>query len=359
MISLGPPDPAIRQQLAAAIAEAGLDPVLGDGVEDALAGIAGYDDDLALATATSDAARAFGQLDCAAATSAAKRAIEILAGRQAAGVAVPELSRAWTYVLLCAERQGDTDAALTAAARIRAIGGDVDAKIMAKYPEVDTLAGGETVEIDVTSEIAGAALWVDFAPAGATPAHLVLTAGEHVIAAGSGTRRGSISGTPVASQPTVTIAMPDHHGPWTAVATRIASWHGAMPSTDELAAVLVAVNARAAVVRHGDVVEAWGHAGKAEPVRRLGGEDGTRAVSDASRLIALVVDRVQGWNDHAPDPDQPLLVESPDERIKKSHDEPTKWWVYATIGAAVLAGAIAIYAHDSGTDTQRVELHYP
>src|ERR1700733_10782481 len=107
VISLGPPDPAIRQQLAAAITEAGLDPVLGDGVEDALAGIAGYDDDLALATATSDAGRAFGQLDCAAATSAAMRAIVLLAGRQAAGAAVPELSRAWTYVLLCADRQGE------------------------------------------------------------------------------------------------------------------------------------------------------------------------------------------------------------------------------------------------------------
>jgi hypothetical protein len=33
--------------------------------------------------------------------------------------------------------------------------------------------------------------------------------------------------------------------------------------------------------------------------------------------------------------------------------------VYATIGGALLAGAIVIYSHDASSQTQRVELHYP
>ena len=57
VIDLGPPvddrvaDGAIRRQLAAAIVAGGLDPVLGDGVEDALAGDSVDKDGLELAEA--------------------------------------------------------------------------------------------------------------------------------------------------------------------------------------------------------------------------------------------------------------------------------------------------------------------
>ena len=72
-----------------------------------------------------------------------------------------------------------------------------------------------------------------------------------------------------------------------------------------------------------------------------------------------------GWS--APDPDEPLLVETPEERAaynakrsaKVDGDEPTPWWIYAVIGGAVAVGAVIIYANETQDQTQRVELTYP
>src|SRR5262245_12035565 len=98
VIDLGPsPDADVRAKLAAVVVAAGLEPVLGDGVEDALGGVAADKDAVLLAAALAEAQRAFGALDCPAATGAARRAAGIAAARQAAGLPAPELARAWTY----------------------------------------------------------------------------------------------------------------------------------------------------------------------------------------------------------------------------------------------------------------------
>lgn len=363
MIDLGPPDDgAARRAISTAAIDAGLDVAMGDGVDDALAGIAIDRDGLLLAAAMQDAEHAFGTLKCGDAVTAARTAIGLAAQRQAAGLPVPELTHAWAYLLLCADKAGDTNGATLAATRLRALGGssDIDARLLARYPEIDAVSNREVVEVDVQPEVAGATIYVDFQPAAGT--HLVLPAGEHVIAAAAGSRRGYVAGPAVPSQRSVAIPMPDQAGAYGALAARVASWHGTLPPPGELAAVLATVHARVALVRHGDTVEAWGHAGPAQPVLRLGGDDGTRALADVDRQAALVADRVQTWNDHAPDPDQPMVVEDVRTRAAKKlaeGQEPTKWWVYATIGGALLAGAIVIYAHDAASDTQRVELHYP
>jgi hypothetical protein len=76
--------------------------------------------------------------------------------------------------------------------------------------------------------------------------------------------------------------------------------------------------------------------------------------------MALVVDRVHTWDDHAPDPDRPLLTESPEERANRDPRKiPTKWWVYAAILGAVATAVTIVYVHDSASDTQHLELHYP
>ncbi|MGE5186000.1 MAG: hypothetical protein ACM31C_28285 [Acidobacteriota bacterium] len=363
IIDLGPADDgAARRAIGTAAVAAGLDPVLGDGVDDALAGIAQPADDATLAVAMSQAKQAFGELDCAKATAAAQLAIGISAARQAAGIAPRELPRAWAYVLLCADRAGDDVGARLAATRLRELGGtaEVAASLLAKYPEVDSTADRDIVELEVTAEVPGAALWVDFQPAGSAPAKLPLTVGPHVIAAASGTRRGFVIGTAVRSQKSVTIAMPDQAGKHAALAAKVAGWHGKVPPAKELAAVLGEVGARVALVRHGGTVEVWGHAGEAEPLRLVGGPDGTRPLAEADRAAALAVDRAHTWNDRSPDPDQPLLVESREERAAHGKGEaPTKWWVYAAIAGAVVAGALVIVAHDTAGDTQRVTLHYP
>jgi hypothetical protein len=364
VIDLGPGDQ--RTQLAAALVAKDLDVLTGDGVEDALAGLNIDRDALALAAAMADAAQRFGALACADATTSAQTAIEIAAARQAAGIAVPELTRALVYVLLCADRTGAAHAALVAAAQLRLLGGspEIDASVLARYPDVDALSNREALEIEILTEVAGAEVWVDFKRVGTSPMKLVVTAGKHVIAAAAGSRRGVLTGTVVRKQPVVTVPMSDQAGVWGPLAARIAAWGGTMPAPAMLEAVMNEVGARVALVRHGTTVEAWGHVGQGEALRRLGDDDGVRPLAEVQQLAALVADRIGTWNDRAPDPDQPLLVETPEERrrygTKRRQDaDATPWWVYAAIGAAVVVGGVVIYANESADNTQRIELSYP
>lgn len=361
-------DETVRQKLAAAIVAGGLQPVIGDGVEDALAGIATDRDSLALAAAMAEAKDKFGALACPEATAAANTAIAIGAARQAAGLAVPELPRALSYVLLCADRTGDTAAAVLAAARLRALAGapsEVDPKLLDKYPAIDALSNRDVMAVKIETAAPGADVWIDFRPAGKTPLEVALATGSHIMAAATGSRRGTLTGTVVRAQPVVTIPLEDQAGRWSRLAARVKSWHGKLPSPTELAWVLREIDARVVLVRHGNTVEAWGHAGAGEPVRRLGNDDGVRPLDEAEPLVALVADRIQTWSDRAPDPDQPLLVETPEERRahgilrKGEEEEPTRWWVYATLAGAIVAGAAIIYAHEQSSDTQRIDLRYP
>ncbi len=363
-----PTDATIRQKLAAAVVAGGLEPVIGEGVEDALAGIASDRDRLALAAAMAEAKDKFGALACPEATAAANTAIAIGAARQAAGLRVPELPRALAYVLLCADRTGDTAAAIVAASRLRVLGGappEVDANLLAKYPAIDALSNRDVMLVKIETAVPGAEVWIDFQPAGKAPLEVTLATGAHIIAAAAGTRRGTLTGTVVRKQPVLTIPLEDQAGTWSRLAARVKSWHGTLPAPSELAWVLREVHARVALVRHGNTVEAWGHAGAGEPVRRLGNDDGVRSLDEADALVALAADRIQTWSDRAPDPDQPLLVETPEERRargivrKGEEEEPTRWWVYATIAGALVAGAVIIYAHEHSSDTQRIDLRYP
>src|SRR5262249_20709465 len=154
---------------------------------------------------------------------AARQAIGLAAARQAAGRPVPELARAWAYLLLCADRDGQLDAALAAAGQLRALRGspDVPAAVGAEYPDIDVAAGRDLAELDIDADVAGAAIWIDFRPVGASPVHAVLPAGEHVIAAASGSRRGWAAGTAVRSQKSLHVPMADAAGPWADVAQRV------------------------------------------------------------------------------------------------------------------------------------------
>jgi hypothetical protein len=365
LIDVGPADESVRQQLAKAIVAAGLEPLAGDGVDDALAGIDRERDTPLLAAALADAQQAFGALACAETVAAARTAIEIAAARQASGLAVPELPRAWTYVLLCADRTGDTTAAMSAARHLRTLGGspDGDHSVLARYPEVDTLSNREAIELSIDAEVAGADIYVDFRRVGAAPVKIVMTAGSHVIAAGSGAQRGVLTGTVVKTQPRVTVPMHDQRGRYRELAERVRGWHGALPPARELEAVMKEVGARVAIVRHGSTIEAWGHANRGEPVRRLGDDGGIRTLDQAPALAALIADRLAAWTERAPDPDQPLLVEAregpPLMRESRPGEERTKWWVYATVAGSVLAGALIIYAYERSDPTQRIELRYP
>jgi len=368
IIDLGPPDPQARQKLAAAAVDGGLDPLLSDGIADALAGESHDPDAAQLRAALADAQRAYGALDCKATLAASKTAIGLAAARQASGLPVPELARALTYVLLCADRAGDVDAAMAAAAHLRTLGrsaaepGDVPPELWAKYPEVDVMIDRDMIPVELRADVAGAELWVDFQRAGTSPLHTALPAGEHVIAAATGARRGWAAGTVVRSQPVVVIPTSVQRGPHAHLAARIAGWKGAVPPPAELAVVLDEVNARVAILRRGDRIEAWGRAAHGELPRRLGGDDGVGTLDEAGRLVSLIQDRVRIWTERAPDPDVPLLVEERAPRTRREGaraDEPTRWWVYAALGAALAASAGVLYIHETRTDTQRIELRWP
>ncbi len=363
VIDLGPSDPALRAQLAKKLVAAGFEPVVGDGVDDALAGERVDTDAVQLAAAMAEAQRAFGALDCKAATASANQAIGFAAARQAAGLPAPELARASAYLLLCADRLGDIDAAMTAAARVRAAGGsaDVPVDVLKKYPELDAIGNRELVPMTITAEVAGAEIWIDFKRAGTSPLDVQLLAGDHVIAAASGSKRGWAAGTAVKSQTALAVPMPDRAGTWSEVAARVASWKGVVPSPADLGWVMAKVRARVVLVRKGTTLEAFGRLGLAEAPHKLGGEDTESTVAEADRVIALVNDRVHTWNDRAPDPDRPLVLDDGRERDRdgKLKNPPTRWWVYASIAGAVVAGAAIIYATDASNDRQRVELHVP
>jgi hypothetical protein len=360
VIDLGPADPVIVRSLEAALVKAELQP-LDDATEAALTGTLGAGDAVEVAAAMARAQAAFGALDCTGTIVAAKAALPLLAARQAAGLAVPELPRAWAYILLCADRAGESDVAMRAAQRLRVVGGSpaVAPSLLDKYPEVDALPNVEPIEVDVTTEVPGSVVWLDFARVGTSPVHLALSPGEHIIAAAAGERRGFLVGRPIRKQPKLVIEMADQTSPLASIAAVIASWHGVVPAGPGVGEVLDKLGVRAALIRHGDVVEVWGHAGRAEPARLLGGEDGTRTLADADRAAALLADRVETWNAHAPDPDQPLLTEDRTIVATKHETAATAWWVYAAIGAALVAGAAVVYAHEAGGTTQEIVVHYP
>ena len=391
VINLNPPlaaggrDDSARR-LEAAITAAGFEPVTGAGVEDALAGRDVDRDALELSSALATAQRAYGELRCKEAMPAARQAIGTAAARQAGGLAVPELGRAWIYVLLCADHDGQLDAALTAATRLRTLTGsqrpdEIPVGVWAKYPAIDTAADLELVPLDVTTDEPGAAIWIDFQRAGVSPLHTTLPAGDHVIAAALGSRRGWSAGTAVRSQSAVKVPLVETAGAWSDLARRVAGWHG-QPSPDELRWVLARVDARIALVRTGDNISAWGQIGRSELPHPLGtNNSGSGPTTELERVLGVVANQIHTWSDHAPDPDQPLLVDdrgSPPGgsaaegrrgsidtdvaapgRRSDAGERPTKWWVYAAIAGAVVVGGIVLYARENATDHQQIELHAP
>ena len=69
-------------------------------------------------------------------------------------------------------RRGDTDARdARRGAGLRALGGspDVDATLLARYPDSTRSSNREAIEVDDQAEVAGATIYVDFERAGTSP----------------------------------------------------------------------------------------------------------------------------------------------------------------------------------------------
>lgn len=349
---------ASRAKFAAGLAGVNGVAVVADERAAALVGDAADADDTLAAAALAEARDAFGALDCGRARPAGEDAVRLLAGRAAGGVdETVRLRAAWTYVLLCADKDGDGPMARAAAARLRALGGNpaVPGDVWAKYPEIDAATDRDIVEVTVTAPV-GAAVAVDGVSVGVVPAKTFVSAGKHLVAVAAGTTRGAafitVHGKPLSFE--VTAA--DRATPWRGVAGQVAAWQGAAPpSTVEVTELMEQVNVRFAVILGERNTAALWVRTPGEPTAKLV-VDG--AVKDPLEIGAGVMARVEAWSGGGIDPDKPLTATDEMVReVSRPRDDAT-WWVYAVIGGALAAGAVTIYAIEAGDDRQIIDLTF-
>ncbi|HKE16594.1 MAG TPA: PEGA domain-containing protein [Kofleriaceae bacterium] len=321
---------------------------------------------------------AFGALDCTHARGEADAALLALAAVQAAsgeaGAANQvndDLRRAHTIRFLCADQGGDRGAAQSAARALRALkAGDpprgISDAVWSRYPAIDAAAGVQNGRLSVTTQPAGAAVWIDHAPAGKAPITVSLSEGEHLVAAGSTDPR---SGGGVARRVTVAtgwapaqlaLALPARAASrWRDVEERVAGWRRgtARPGAADVGQLC----ARAGLSR---VVVIDGRGGIQVWVRAAGGE-GARVAGSAGRpeeIAALMAGPRRG---PGIDPSRPLLRETPEERaaiqVQKSgkRGKWQQWWVYAVVIGAAALGAGIVLGNDLGEDRQRIEITVP
>jgi hypothetical protein len=355
----------IRAELSAALRTAGVEPVADAALAAALTG---DDAEADAARAALAAARAALEADdCRAAAASADTAILGLAALEAAGREVRgALREAYAVVLRCADRAGHGDAAMAAAAALRALGAaeppapppaDLDAELWSRYPAMDAATNVGLAQVSIDTVPPGATVWIDHRRAGVAPLTVTVRDGRRLIAAAGPTGRVARR-VRAAEAGRVSMSLPPRPPRWHSVGARVAAWRdGATEATAvEIGQLLAEVGVRVAVVLPGDdSVEIWGAGAPGEAARRLG----TGSLAESAAAATLVARQVGARPPRAPDPDVPLLVEDPAARDETTRPDRQKWWVYASIiGAVGLAGAV-ILANDLANDRQRIELTWP
>ncbi|HEU5058006.1 MAG TPA: hypothetical protein VFU21_15855, partial [Kofleriaceae bacterium] len=311
-----------------------------------------------------EAARAaFGKPDCPAAEREAAAALLPLAAAQAAGAEVTgELRQAYVFLLLCADQRADAASARAAAGNLRALGGPeppegVGEPVWSRYPAVDVTAGARHVQLDVTTQPPGAAVWIDHAPVGVSPVSRAVTEGDHLVAAAA--PAGGAAAVRAASGP-IALAIPRERAPWRNLEARVRAWQSRAARRDRRGLATVLSSARlayAVVIDERGRFTVWQRRGLA--VRQLG------VAPDGLGIGALVQAAEQRRTQAGMDPDQPLMRETPEERAaylaQKKGKGPSKqeWWVYAALIGAVAIGAGVVLANDLADDHQSFEITFP
>jgi len=333
------------------------------GLAGALAG-EGSDTDAAELRVALDAARAaYGDLDCKTAAASADVAIDLLAARQAGGIDDgTALRTAWAYALLCADHDGDLRRAQLAANQLRVLGvadGDdagVSAATWARYPEIDASTDRDIIALTVDTT-AGAAVWIDHALVGTAPVTAYVAAGEHVVAAADGPRRGAIRVTAAGKPASATVPLVDRTGTYSSIAAVVKGWRDGVltPNAESLGTVMATLDVRFALILAGKTtVQIWARGPRDELPKKV--DDAPR--DDVLAIGSLITDRVAAWDGRVPDPDLPLLVETPEERASRGRSARTKWWIYAAIVGAVVAGSTVLYFQDSAEDRQTIVIRF-
>jgi PEGA domain len=388
-----------------------------------------------------DALRADG--DCKGALDAADAAIVGLAAEQAASAApdsvtgatgatgapgaatgatgatlgravTQSLEAAYGHALACAHDLGDTGRALVMAQRLRALGRTgaepppgVSPELWRAYPAVDALGNNAIVELAITTEPAGAQVWLDHRPVGPAPVTVLVGEGAHLVAA-AGEGRAASQRVQVSQAALPRVAWGQSqvmvvHLPllprawaWHTEAAEVARWRstgtvdgaalGALLARLDVRFALVLVDADARLLRSGapsaQAAQIWAVVGT-EPGDGLAQRVGTGQLARPGAIAARVAARAAardgasgsavgasggtsgGTSGQAGlDPGTPLLREGDVPRRFGSRPGEQRvarkpWWAYATIIGAVAATSLLILAADLGDDRQRIELRWP
>lgn len=333
------------------------------------------------------AGAAFGQLDCPAAESAARRAITALAGLRAvtpdSDAISGHLTRAYVYLLLCAHNRGDSDGAMRARGLLEKLppAGQVMSKpdgvsdlVWNLYPPLDATVNTPMYEVEVKTEPADATVWVDYARVQAGSGgvtKVLLPQGRHLVAAALGERHHAVAADIAGEGQVVQLTLKDKpkESPYLDISQVVADWQRAdrQPSGEEIAAVLGQVGARFAFIIAADastgptasgdaardIIAVWALAPGERAARPLLTEPTTR-LADIGQAVRI---RSLGWRRPGPEPGVPLLRETRKRPTgRRDLEKKPKWWVYATIVGAVAVGATLVLASDLADNRQRIEV---
>ena len=302
---------------------------------------------------------AYGEVDCAAAATAANTAIDAYAALQAQAddVAAP-LRRAYVYLLLCANNRGEIDSARRAASHLRRMFGDtaptgVSATIWDRYPTIDAASNVDQVELTITTSGGAATVWIDHTAIGTAPVTTVVTAGEHLVAVANSTSSTSRR-VDVTESASIAIDLVTADSRWAHVRRQVAGWRLGDTPADAIALgqLLNRAGVRFAIVLAGkSQAEVWALPSDNQAARRLT----VNTMVATFELGATIVEQVEAWEG----PDPTALVGPTKITHSSPVKKPQKWWVYASILGAVLVGTGAILAADLADDHQRIELTWP
>jgi hypothetical protein len=311
-------------------------------------------------TTLSAAILAFGSLDCASTRERAKSAILDFAAAAASGApARDELRKAYLYLFLCADRQGDVDEAMAAATMLRVIidedrPGEIGSDTWDKYPQVDAQSNGRQVPVEIASEPSGASIWLDHKEVGKTPGTLLMAEGQHLVALGL-PGRGVSQEITITGKGAMSLPLAEPKSRWDGIAKTLAEASD-VPSLQRpramgnlMAATLSEV---AFVMREPGRVAVW-----ILPLNRRSAE----LVGHAPNAAIAAQLALQGLEDsnNGPglDPNMPLLREN--EATTTTASDTKRWWVYAVVLGAVAVGGGLIIAQDLSKDQQRIEVTLP
>jgi hypothetical protein len=362
-----------------------------DGIVQAMATAASWytppsvmDSDEPLRAAMAQAQAAYANVQCTdvsvAASTAALLASAAFAHKQRSGEHVVVATR---YLLLCADQTGAVDDAMMFAERLRRVRwwtsttatlDPSETTLLARYPSIDAATDHEVRAITVKGHDSNGSLWIDYQRVNPTQPMYVAD-GRHVVISVVTDRaialdvvvdrRNSEIVIPTsASQPVLLASGFDHD-----VANDLDRWRNGAATIAQrqrvVAAVAASLHAHRILVFDGASSTLWtaldpqlGQPSDPLTFTQVGGPR-VRTISELSQLAAGGATGVgaSGFKNRAPDPNIPLLLDNDDSGNDVRRDK-TAWWIYASVIGTLAAGAVIIYAHDAGKDTQRISVRW-